>query len=220
MTNPLEIMSRSADLPWLRLRHGIARYMGVLLLSVYLVIWQVATQPQFATRGNVLNILETNSALLVVAIGMTFVMLVGGFDLSVGGLLALSGVLLSKLIHAGVPTLLAILLIVAAAAALGILSNGNLIAVLGLSFFVVTIGTASIFRASALIITKGSTQSLYDNTFLRTFGSGDIWESLGSSSLRSPFCFSPVLSPGTPDTAACSSQWEATLRRRAWQGSR
>jgi ribose transport system permease protein len=174
MTSLFQVVSRSPDLPWLRVRHGLTRYMGVLAALALLVIWQVITQPQFATTGNVLNILETNAALLVVAVGMTFVMLVGGFDLSVGGLLALSGVMLAKLINAGVPTLAAILLIIVASAGLGILSNGILIAVIRLSFFVVTIGTASIFRATALITTDGSTQSLYDNSFLNSLGSGDI----------------------------------------------
>jgi ribose transport system permease protein len=82
--------------------------------------------------------------------------------------------MLAKLINAGVPTLAAILLIVVASAGVGILSNGILIALVGLSFFVVTIGTASVFRATALITTDGSTQSLYDNSFLNSLGSGDI----------------------------------------------
>lgn len=157
-----------------RLRHTVLRYVGVLAALALLAIWQLTTQPQFGTSGNVLNILETNAALLVVAVGMTFVMLVGGFDLSVGGMLALAGVLLAKLTYAGVPTPLGALIAVAVAAIAGLVINGWLIASVGLSFFVVTIGSASIFHATSLIITRGSTQGLYENGFLRSVGGGEI----------------------------------------------
>ena len=50
-------------------------------------------QPQFHTWTNVLNILQTNAILLVLSVGLTFVLLVGGFDLSIAGVLALAGVL-------------------------------------------------------------------------------------------------------------------------------
>jgi ribose transport system permease protein len=150
------------------------RYLGVLAALLLLIIWQLTTQSQFATWGNFLNILETNAALLVVSVGMTFVMLVGGFDLSLGGLLALSGVLLAKLIGGGVPTPLAVVIVVLCALAAALVSNGFLIAFVGLSFFVVTIGTGSIFRAVGLIATGGSTQGLYTNSFLQALGSGSV----------------------------------------------
>ncbi len=134
----------------------------------------LATQSQFATWGNFLNILETNAALLVVSVGMTFVMLAGGFDLSLGGLLALSGIVLAKLINEGVPTPLAVVIVVVFALVAGLLCNGFLIAFVGLSFFVVTIGTGLMFRAAGLIGTDGSTQGLYENSFLQSLGSGSV----------------------------------------------
>jgi ribose transport system permease protein len=156
------------------LRRAAVRYAGVLVALALLVGWQVSTEPQFATWGNLVNILETNAALLVVSVGLTFVMLVGGFDLSLGGALALSGVLFAKLIFGGVPTELAAVLVVGCAVAIGLVLNGVPIAVGGLSFFVVTIGTASAFRSTALVVTGGSTQGLYDEPFLRSLGSGRI----------------------------------------------
>jgi ribose transport system permease protein len=149
------------------IRQTLVRYLGVLAALFMLIVWQLATQSQFATWGNFLNILETNAALLVVSVGMTFVMLAGGFDLSLGGLLALSGVLLAKLIYGGVPTLLAVVIVVVSAFGAALLCNGFLIAFVGLSFFVVTIGTGSIFRAVGLIATGGSTPGLYTNVFLQ-----------------------------------------------------
>ena len=62
-------------------------------------------QPQFHTWTNVLNILQTNAVLLIVSVGLTFVLLVGGFDLSIGGVLALSGVFVAELLGQGVGTI-------------------------------------------------------------------------------------------------------------------
>jgi ribose transport system permease protein len=78
---------------------------------------------------------------------MTFVVLTGGIDLSVGSLLALSGVVLSQLYNDyGLPAPLAVLLTCAIAAAIGGAVNGVLIGRVGLSFFVVTLGTLSLYR--------------------------------------------------------------------------
>src|SRR5919204_1216843 len=155
-------------------REGVLRYLGVLLALSVLVIWLSATQSQFLTWGNVLNIFDANAALLTVAVGVTFVMLVGGFDLSVGGMLALSGVGLATLIQADFPTGVAIALVVVGAGLTALVFNGVLIARLGLSFFVVTLGAGSLLRGLALVKTKGSTQALYDNRLLHRIGAGHV----------------------------------------------
>lgn len=166
-STPLGGMGRSV-------REGLLRYLGVIGALVLLVIWLSATQSQFLTSGNLLNILQANAALLVVAVGMTFVMLVGGFDLSVGGMLALTGVMLATLINEGLPIPLAIFLVVVGATLVGLAINGMLIARLGLSFFVVTLGTASLFRGLSLVKTKGTTQGLYDEPTIKAIGSNDL----------------------------------------------
>jgi ribose transport system permease protein len=157
-----------------QLRDGMLRYLGVLGALALLVIWLGTTQSQFLTSGNLLNILEANSALLVVAVGTTFVMLVGGFDLSVGGMLALTGVMLATLIQNGFPVVLAMVLVVLGATLLGLVVNGVLVAKVGLSFFVVTLGTASLFRGLALVKTKGETQGLYEESLIKTIGTNDV----------------------------------------------
>ncbi len=150
------------------------RYLGVLLALVLLVAWLGATQPQFLTSGNWSNILQASAALMVVSVGITFVMLVGGFDLSVGGMLALTGVFLAVLIEKGVPTGLAIFAMIVAATVVGLVLNGILIARVGLSFFVVTLGTASLFQGVALVETKGTTQGLYSNSTILAIGSNSV----------------------------------------------
>ena len=80
---------------------------------------------------------------------MTFVVLTGGIDLSVGSLLALSGIVLSTLFNDwGLAAPLAVLLTCLIAALIGGAVNGVLIGKVGLSFFVVTLGTLAVSRAS------------------------------------------------------------------------
>lgn len=153
---------------------GAGPYIGVGTLLIAMVIALVITQAQFATYGNLINVLQTNAVLLVVAVGLTFVMIGGGFDLSVGGMLALSGVILAQLIASGVGVGLAIAIVIVGGALMGGLVNGGLIARIGLSFFVVTIGTLSVFRGVSLLITNGESKGVYTVAFLRTFGRGTV----------------------------------------------
>ena len=124
-----------------------SRYAVVLLLLVGIFVFFAVTQPDFFTRANIENLLTSSSILFVVSIGMTFVVLTGGIDLSVGSLLALSGIILSELFNdVGLPAPLAVVLTCAIAALIGGAVNGVLIGRVGLSFFVVTLGTLSLYR--------------------------------------------------------------------------
>ena len=144
--------------------------LGVGVMLVLLVAYLWITEEHFATYDNLITILETNAILLIVAIGLTYVMLVGGFDLSLGGMLALSGIILVDLLGA-MPAGLAIALTVVIATTLGLVLNGVLIAKVGLSFLVVTLGTASLFRGVALVQTEGRVESVFDEQLLVTLGS-------------------------------------------------
>lgn len=123
------------------------RFAVVLLLLIGIFGFFSLTQPDFLSQANIENLLTGSSILFVVSIGMTFVVLTGGIDLSVGSLLALSGIILSELFNElGLPAPLAVLLTCLIAAFIGGAVNGLLIGRLGLSFFVVTLGTLSIYR--------------------------------------------------------------------------
>ena len=87
-----------------RLKEATLQYVGVLTVLLILIGIFSYLQPQFHTWTNFLNILETNATLLILSVGLTFVLLVGGFDLSIGGVLALSGVGVAKLLEQGVGT--------------------------------------------------------------------------------------------------------------------
>lgn len=123
------------------------RYAAVLVLLVVLFVVFSISQANFFTGANIENLLTSVSILWVVSIGMTFVVLTGGIDLSVGSLLALAGLILSKLFNGvGMPAWLAVLLTLVIAGIIGGGVNGVLVGRVGLSFFVVTLGTLSLYE--------------------------------------------------------------------------
>ena len=143
----------------------ISRYGTVLILLVAIFVYFSVSQSHFFTSANLQNMLAGLSILWVVSIGMTFVVLTGGIDLSVGALLALSGLILSKLFNgAGIPAFAAVLLTIAVAMLIGGGVNGVLIGRAGLSFFVVTLGTMSIYFG--IVNIWSNTQTSYVNSSL------------------------------------------------------
>jgi len=125
---------------------------GLLLLCLFL---SVATD-SFLSLRNFLNILDQITVLGIMAIGMTFVILIGGIDLSVGAVLALSMMVLGYLnVEAGMPMSVAIAGALAASAVAGFVS-GLVITELKVPPFVATLAMMSIARGLANMITNGS----------------------------------------------------------------
>ncbi len=125
---------------------------GVLILVV--IIAEII-ESKFLNRSNISNILTQNAQVGLVAIGMTFVLIAGGFDLSVGGIFALAGILYAHFANA-LPVGLAFALMMVIAVAIGI-GNGLVITKLNVNAFVATLGSASIFSGLAfLIATNGA----------------------------------------------------------------
>jgi ribose transport system permease protein len=121
----------------------------MLLLAIALATALALTSPYFLKTHNVMNLLDQSVVVGIVAIGMTFVILTGGIDLSVGSVLGVSGILFGLAIpHFGL--LLSILIAIAAGSAIGAFS-GFLIARFGLASFVVTLGVMAIGRSLAYI---------------------------------------------------------------------
>ena len=118
----------------------------MLVLFAVLFTTFAVTQERFFTSANVEALLTSAAILWVVAIGLTFVMLAGGFDLSVGSMLALSSIALGAFVNdAGLPPLVAVAAALVFGAVLGAF-NGVLVGRLGLSFLVVTLGTLILYR--------------------------------------------------------------------------
>jgi ribose transport system permease protein len=141
-----------------------ARQFGTVigLAALCVVLWILT--PYFLTVSNLLNIAEQTSINAIVAVGMTFVILSGGIDLSVGSIVALSGVVLGTALQGGQPIPVALLLGLLVGLACG-LANGALISWGGLPPFIVTLGTMSIARGAALLFTEGRPVSGFDASF-------------------------------------------------------
>ena len=133
------------------------RKWGTLLGLLLLVIAFSILKPDvFPSLRNVRNIIEQVSILAIISSMVTLVMVTGDFDLSVGTLASLCGVIVADLMVRGlgiVPSILLALL----AGALGGLLNGILVAYGGLSAFVATLATMTAFGGAALLYTNGAT---------------------------------------------------------------
>ena len=152
-----------------------SRYAAVLLLLIGIAAYFASTEGgKFVSSANIENLLASVSILWVVSIGMTFVVLTGGIDLSVGAVVALSGLVLSKLFNGlGFPAPLAVVLTVCFGGALGAAVNGVLIGRAGLSFFVVTLGTASLYQGT-VSIWSGTKTTYIDSSLVDGVGFGSF----------------------------------------------
>jgi ribose transport system permease protein len=121
---------------------------------VALVALMAAIAPNFGTIDNLLNIARSISINATLAAGLTFVILTAGIDLSVGSIVAVSGVVAVLVANGGAPAPIAVLAGVTAGAGAGLI-NGVLTAHLALAAFIVTLGTMTFLRGFAYTLTNG-----------------------------------------------------------------
>jgi ribose transport system permease protein len=140
------------------------RQLGTLLGLVGLCALLTILTPHFLTVSNLLNVSEQTTINAIIAVGMTFVILSGGIDLSVGSIVALTGVVLGTALQQQIPIPLAVALSVAIGAACGLV-NGLLITKGALPPFIATLGMMSIARGAALLYTDGRPVSGFDAAF-------------------------------------------------------
>lgn len=154
---------------------GTDKSFSQLLLFFVLIImifYLTIKSPYFFTWNNIRNILDQTSLHLILAIGMTFVISSGGIDLSVGSIVALSGIMIGLMLKADISIIVSSLAGVIIGGILGLL-NGVLISKLKIAPFVVTIGSMSLYRGISLVITEG--QPIYGFPVEFTyFGKGNL----------------------------------------------
>jgi ribose transport system permease protein len=131
---------------------GLLPYAGLLVLVGLVSV----LSDRFLTPENLSDVARRVSIINVIAVGMTFVILTGGIDLSVGSVTALAGVVGTWALTQGLPVPLGVLLGALAGALCGLV-NGILVGVLRLPPFVATLGTMGAFRGLALFLTDGRT---------------------------------------------------------------
>jgi ribose transport system permease protein len=171
---------RTAVAPWLRsgarsVRAAVAerlrgeahfrliRDYAIVVSFAALFIGLAVASDVFLTKTNLLNLLEQNAPLGIIALALTFVLITGEFDLSVGAIAMLTGVLAATWVDAlGVWP--ALLLAVLCAVGMGLV-NGFLVAYAKINSFVCTLATSLIIAGASLAITKGFIRTVADPSF-------------------------------------------------------
>ncbi|MGI8746802.1 MAG: ABC transporter permease [Deinococcus sp.] len=154
---------------------NVKMLMQLSLVALLLVVWTLLSfsTTTFATPGNVTNLLRQTAIGGVLAIGQTFVIITAGIDLSVGSLVAVTGVGLALMASHGVPLPLAILLALLLGLAAGML-NAFAIHQLGLPPFIATLAMLSVARGTALLLTGGQSISMPTSAFT-AFSTTNVW---------------------------------------------
>jgi len=148
----------------------------ILLILIVLVVSLV--EPRFTGLFNVLNILRQTSFLAIIACGQMLVLIVGGFDLSVGALVALTSTVMAKsmqLLSVAMPEEVGLVIVLGVLAGLGCglvigLINGLCVAFLKISPFMVTLGTLWIATGVGLLLTNGIPVYGMPDEFVKGFG--------------------------------------------------
>ena len=126
----------------------------IFVIFIALVIVLTCLKPSFITPGNLVNILKQASINGILAFGMMFVIVAGGFDMSVGSTVAFTGILAAMLGQGNYPLIVPLVVAMLAGLAVGIV-NGVGVAVGNLPPFIMTLGTMTAVRGLALVVSKG-----------------------------------------------------------------
>ncbi len=155
-----------------RMKNGVVKYfkdnigiiIALLAMCIFLVIFPT-TRTTFLTPKNVFNILRQNASNLFLATGMTMVIILGGIELSVGSVIALSGVVAAGcVVNFGLPEIIGFLAAIGVGALVGMF-NGFVICKTDIPPFIVTLASMNITKGIALVLTGGSPIRCMTDTF-------------------------------------------------------
>jgi inositol transport system permease protein len=154
-------------------RKSLYGKLGLVVALILIFIALSIAKPNFLTIANLINLVRQISINGILAVGVTYVLLTGGVDLSLGSLVALTGVIAASFAHPQQePVIVPVLLAVLAGASCGLL-NGLVITRGRVAPFIVTLGMMTAARGLALVISGGKPVSNLSKEFT-TMGSGDV----------------------------------------------
>jgi ribose transport system permease protein len=160
---------------WQRLVAGSSTWIGLILLGL-IVVFSVLDYSSFVSTANARNIATDAAVLLVLATGMTYVIITAGIDLSVGGVLVFAGVVSAKAMNAAGGNNWGVIILGLAVALLGGLAwgliNGFLVAKAKIPAFIVTLGTLGMSLGAALVISGGVDEREVPFKLITTIGTG------------------------------------------------
>lgn len=138
-----------------------------------IVIFAIAS-PVFLTTENFANVGRQTALVSIMAVGMTLVIISGEFDLSVGSVMALAGVAAALAMQGlGDVWIIGAVAAIATGAAVGLV-NGLLTTLLSIPSFLITLGSLSIARGLALLVTGTRPINIVDESYYRIFGEGYV----------------------------------------------
>jgi len=143
----------------------LVRKFGLLIVIIVMVVGMSIVSSVFLTSGNILNVLRQVSINGILAAGMTFVILTGGIDLSIGSVIAVTGVVVGKLMVDGQSPTTAIIVGLIAGLVFGTF-NGIAIAYLGLPPFIATLASQTMGRGFALVYSDGKPYTIMNQSYL------------------------------------------------------
>lgn len=150
------------------------KYGTFFILAIIVAIFGSLSPEYFLTTNNITQIFVQSSVTVLIGMGEFFAILVAGIDLSVGAILALSGMVTAKLMLAGIdPFLAALIGGVLVGGALGAI-NGCLVNWTGLHPFIITLGTNAIFRGITLVISDANSVYGFSFDFVNFFAASVI----------------------------------------------
>lgn len=126
----------------------------IFMIVTVLFIFMTFASPYFLTIPNLLAVMLGLSLEAIIAVAMVNLMVSGGFDMSVGSIVAFTGAVTAMLLRSGLPVVLAVFSGLIIGAAIG-LFNGFIVAKVGINAFVTTLSSLSLFRGLTLIVTHG-----------------------------------------------------------------
>lgn len=166
----------------------LRQYATLLSFALIILFFAIRLPHTFLTARNLINISQQLSMLMVVASTMTIVMVMNDFDLSVGSMASLAGIVAAVCFIAGLPTWLSLLIALCVGVAGGMF-NGILVSLIGILPFVATLGTLTVFSGLAFYISDGKT--IFGRDIPKDFSGfargGIPLDSLGLIKLKLPY---------------------------------
>lgn len=152
---------------------GVKSQLGIIIALLIMCVLLSITTTSFLTTTNLFNVLRQIAVNVFLACGMTMVIILGGIDLSVGAIIALSGCICASLIDkAGINVFAAVLIGVLAGMVVGMI-NGLIISGTTIPPFIVTLATMNISRGMARVMVNNKTVAVSDPTY-KFIGTGYV----------------------------------------------
>ncbi|GAB2552923.1 ABC transporter permease [Gracilibacillus alcaliphilus] len=140
---------------------------GIIVVLILLFVALSIMSPVFLTTNNLITLFQQITINTFLALGMTYVIILGGIDLSVGAIVAMSGtVTVGLMVNSGLPIVLAIVIGLALGTLLGLI-NGAVITQFGLPPFIVTLATMYVGQGIAYIYSGGRSLRVTDEAFTK-----------------------------------------------------